>query len=734
MKAIKNDLQQCAAPALKLAIESQQQGHFQQAASHYLAYLRVDPSHSVANHNMGVLALQGDTPASSLAYFMKALESEPAQSYYWVSYIEALLQLGYPDAARDVLSLARQQGQHGAEIDNIAARIDRGGASLSCVQGGMLSRLQGMEPDLQSRDQLVALFSAGRYAEAELLAKSMTEHYPLHGFGWKVLGAVYKQTGQDAAALLAMQKSAELSPDDAAAHSNLGLMYYEMLRLVDAESSLRCALKIDPDFAEAHNNLGLTLEDMGLLADAEACFHRALQIKPDYAEAHSNLGNTLLSRGRTEEAAASYRRALQIKPDYTGAHSNLIFTLDLMVDVDTASLQNERRAWNAKHAAHLYQLRPFANTPEPDRRLRIGYVSADFRRHSAAYAFGAMLTNFDPARFDVFAYSNSMVEDDLTREFKQSVTAWRKIYGLPDDTIADLIREDRIDILVDLSGHSAGNRLLVFARKPAPIQISAWGYAAGTGMTAMDVLFSDPVFVPPEEKPLYAEQVRYLPCAIGFYRHVAVPAVNVLPAMSGRGITFGSFNRLIKNSEATYSAWAKVLRALPDSRMIVKTPAMDDAVTRELVQGYFTREGIAPARIVLQGKTSREAHLAAFSQVDIALDPFPHGGGVTALEGLTMGVPLITLRWPTLTGRVSASIMTTLGLPDWIADTPQQYVDLAVQKASDLSSLAKLRERLRDIFTSSIIGDQAAYMRTVEREYAQLWQEWCARNQVQRDA
>ncbi len=613
----------------------------------------------------------------------------------------------------------------------------------------------------RDRGALTSLFAQGKYFDAEVYARKMIEQFPYHGFGWKVLGALLGRGMITNEALEIMQKAVVLSPDDIDVHLNLGVGYQKLERLDEAEGCFRQALQLNPEYAAGHNSLGTLLQESGRLEEAEGSVRRAIQIKPDYVDAHYNLG-VLLERmnrlkeaeivyrrvlqldpnyaaaycnlgtvlhdlGRLDAASDSFRRSLQLKPDCVVSHSNLLFTLDLMPDKDAVFLSAERHRWGELHAAHLHQHIEHLNVPDAGRRLRIGYVSADFRMHSAAYSFGAMLVNFDRDQFDVIAYSNSNKEDQMTRLFRQNVTEWRNIRSLSDDVVADRIRQDQIDILVDLSGHTVGNRLLVFARKPAPIQISAWGYAAGTGMSAMDVFFTDPVMVPPDEKSLYAEQVRYLPIAIGsFMLGNNCPPVNTLPALSSKIITFGSFNRLVKNSDETYKAWAEILHGCAGSRMIIKTPSLDDADMRGKVMGYFARAGIESERIILQGATSRDEHLATYNQVDMALDPFPHGGGMTALEGLVMGVPMVTLRWPTLQGRISASILTTLGLTDWIAESSSQYVELAIQKASDLHALSVLRQQLRGIFTSSILGNEVAYVRTVEREYRQLWKGWCA--------
>ena len=291
--------------------------------------------------------------------------------------------------------------------------------------------------------------------------------------------------------------------------------------------------------------------------------------------------------------------------------------------------------------------------------MRIGYVSADLRQHSASRTFFGILTQYDRAQFEVYAYSNFGGKGDgFTERFRQGVTVWRDIGYLTDEAVAQLIREDRIDILVDLSGHSAGNRLLVFARKPAPIQITGWGYGSSTGMRAMDVFFTDAVLVPPEDKRYFTEEVRYQSSAWACYTIESFPEVNALPALSEGMLTFGSFNRLSKVSEQAYRAWAQVLLGVPRSRLILKTPELDDAANRERVVGHFTQAGVAPERVMMLGKTPWEEHVQAYHRVDLALDPFPHGGGVTTLEGLMMGVPVITLRWPSIAGRLSASIVT----------------------------------------------------------------------------
>ncbi len=325
----------------------------------------------------------------------------------------------------------------------------------------------------------------------------------------------------------------------------------------------------------------------------------------------------------------------------------------------------------------------------------------------------------------MFAYSNSTTADAVTAIFKAAVTHWRPVAGLADDAVAALIREDAIDILVDLSGHSVGNRLGVFAKRPAPIQITAWGYLTGAGMQAMDVIFADPLLIPEDEKRLYAERVRYLPNGICAFWATPLPYVAALPAATNRALKFGSLNRLCKVSDESFSVWARVLREVPGSRFLIKSAEMDNAVIRQRLLGNFAAAGIDQERIIAVGRTPRQDHLMAFNRVDIALDSFPHGGGVTTLEGLMMGVPVVTLKWPTIVGRLSATILTALGMTDWISATPDEYVEIAVRKAANRDELGQLRRGLRARLNASVIGDTTSYVAAVEQEYTALWKQWC---------
>ncbi|MDD5328411.1 MAG: tetratricopeptide repeat protein [Sulfuricella sp.] len=679
------------AKAMQAAIAHHQAGRLPDANAVCQQILQVAPNHPDPWHLMGVMAYQIGMHDVAIELIGRALELAP----------------NFADAHNNLGNALKEQGKLAEAV--------------KCYQKAIL-----LKPDhAQSHYNLGnARKEQGKLAEAVESYQKAILLKPDYARAHNNLGDALQEQGMLAEAGASYHRALGIDPDLAEVHYNLGCLLKGQGKLEEAAESYRKAIALKPDYADAHNNLGTLLKDQGRSEEAVTHYRQALSIKPDYAPAHNNLGGAFLAQGWLDEAIACLRQALLIKPDDAAVYSNLIFALDMTVGADTQSLQAERKRWSEVCAVAPCDFPLFSNRLDPGRRLRIGYVSADFRKHSAAAVFGLMLAKFDSSAFEVFAYSNSVKEDTNTHLFQQSVTCWKNIVDLPDDAVAELIRQDGIDILVDLSGHSAGNRLLVFARKPAPIQVTAWGYIGGTGMKAMDVFLADPVVVPLEEKQYYAEEVRYLPNVVGAFFPETFPPIEPLPAASAKGITFGSFNRLAKVSEGAFKAWAQILLAIPASRMVFKTAQLDDAVARDRVVRHFIEAGVNSNRIVLLGKTSWQDHMAAFNQIDIALDPFPHGGGVTTLEGLMMGVPVVALRWPTLGGRLSASILTTLGLTDWIAETQEQYVELAIRKAQDLTALAALRRRMRDIFTTSVVGDPQAYVRAVEREYRQLWREY----------
>ena len=544
------------------------------------------------------------------------------------------------------------------------------------------------------------------------------------------LGNVLLSQGRAEEAIACFRRATALEPGLAVAHFNLG----NALAARDALGALqsyRRVLALQPDNVETLNNIAALLRRLGQPSAAAGHLRRALALRPDHAPAHANLAAALIELGETEDAMAHSRRAVELDPGNATVHSDLIFNLNFDVRADTAAQQAERRRWAARHADALSpQAPPRPRDPDPERRLKVGYVSAHFRAYAATFAFGGVLLNHDPKAVEVFCYSDTRDADDLTGLFRARADHWRETSGMSDEAVAVLVRRDGIDILVDLVGHMGGNRLLVFARKPAPVQITAWGEPTGTGLRTMDYLFADPVLVPPAERPLLAERVIDLPAALGFWTPETLPAPGPLPALTNGHVTFGSFNRRAKVTDTTLACWARVMRDLPDARLVLKNKAYGDAVESGALRAALESTGIDPGRVTVLGQTARAEHFAAYRDIDIALDPFPHGGGMTTLDALAMGVPVVTRPGNTISSRLAASCLAALGLTNWIADGAETYAALAVAMARDLDALAALRRDLPGRLAASAQGDPMRYARAVELAYREAWRRCCAKAQA----
>lgn len=491
---------------------------------------------------------------------------------------------------------------------------------------------------------------------------------------------------------------------------------------------LKLALKVNPNYSMAYNDIGVVYQSMGNVKEAMINYGKALELNKDFHEAKNNLGVAYQAKGEPEKAREYFRQALAVNPLYMDASANLIFALDMAEDQTVESLIEARKKWAATFEAPLIpKQKPHLNVNlDPKRKLKIGYCSGDFRLHSASFCFGTMITNFDRENFEVYAYANLQVAPDARTEiFKKSVTGWRDIFNVPDDQVAAMIRKDDIDILVDLSGYSSGTRLQVFALKPGKIQCCGWGYATSTGMKSVDHFLADDVIVPPEEKHLYVENVVYMPNVINYYPHAnVVPDVAPLPALRTGIFTFGSFNRVAKISDSAFKLWSEVLHAVPNSRLLVKINEADPNATKDRIVQILTGHGVDPKRLWFAGKTSLNEHLKTFGDVDTQLDPFPHTGGLTTCDGIICGVPTLTYKHPTIVGRLTASMMHTVGLDDFIAETKEDYVRIAVEKSKDLEGLARVRASLRERFEKSPLGDSVGYCRAVENLYRKMWEDY----------
>lgn len=877
---------------LRQGVEHHRADRLLEAERLYRMILQVQPDHPDANHNLGVLAVQMNQAAAGVPYFKKAVEANPKQGQYWVSYIEALIQSEQIDAARQVLELGYQRGLNGTAVETLASRLGNSVplASVSNDQGNGLppappEPAQGGKenpatnfcetgrtarktaaphintPSHQERERLVYLFNEERYSEATVLAQKMTSRFPGHGFGWKVLGAIFMRQGKARDALTPLRNAVSLSPQDAEAHCNLGITLKNLSLLGEAATSCRRALEIRPDYAEAYNNLAASLIDMDLMDEAEASCRRALEIRPDYAEAHCNLGIIFKSLGRLDESEASYRKSLEINPNYAETHNNLGIILQMVGRLDEAAascrraleirsdyaeaynnlgvvlvdmgkldeaVTSYRRALEIKpdyaeaynnignilnefgwldeaeisfrraieirpdyaeahnnlsgtlkdmgrvgeaeaiirkaleikpdyfkaHSNMLFMLSysptsnptccfdealrygqkvtskvryPFSRwlcekTPS---RLRIGLVSGDFRNHPVGFFLENLLTHIDLESVVLIAYSTAYESDALTERIKPYFAVWRQVTGYDDGAAANLIHEDGVHVLLDLSGHTRRNRLPIFAWKPAPIQVSWLGYFATTGVAEIDYLIADPWTLLTSEEVYFTEKVWRLPeTRLCFTPPDVSIEISPLPVLENGYITFGCFNNLTKMNDDVVALWSRVLESVKNSRLFLKAKQLNSASVKQQTLERFAAHGVTADRLILEGAESRDKYFAAYHKVDIALDPFPFPGGTTSVESLWMGVPVLTLGGARFLSRQGVGIMMNAGMSEWVAYNVDDYLTFAVSHAEDRNRLSILRSTLRQHMLSSPMMDGLRFAKNFEVALRNMWYIW----------
>jgi protein O-GlcNAc transferase len=591
----------------------------------------------------------------------------------------------------------------------------------------LVRRVIRLKPDSAEAHNTLGLVLAGKgeFEGAVDSFRRAIQINPNQGEWCVNLGNALKKVGQIDEAIALYRRAIGLKPDLADAYNNLGNGLRDKGQLEEAISSYRQAIWLKPGYAEAHNNLGNGLMDNGQFEEAIASYRQAIGLKPDYARAHDNLGNALVGMGQLDEAIALHRKAIRLKPDFVEAHSNLVYAIHFHAGYDAKMIQEEHQRWNQSRAEPLRKsILPHGNNRDPDRRLRIGYVSGDFREHVVGRNLLPILREHDRGQVEIFCYANRVREDNLTLQIRDCADSWRSIFGLSDSRGADLIRADRIDILVDLSVHTAGNRLLIFAQKPAPVQATYLGYCSSTGLETMDYRLSDPYLDPPEsDLSVYTERTIRLPESYWCYSALGPTPEPSPPPVEATGyITFGCLNKFAKVS-AALDLWAEILQSVERSRLIVHSLAETHL---DAVRKRFADNGISPDRLEFPGRQAWPEYVRTYGRIDIALDPFPWGGGITTCDALWMGVPVVSLNGRTAVGRGGVSILSNIGLPELVARTPRQYVEIAAGLAGDLPRLAELRRTLRQRMESSPLMDARRFARNIEAAYRKMWRNWCA--------
>ena len=572
----------------------------------------------------------------------------------------------------------------------------------------------------------VALSHKGCIEEAMAAYRRALEIRPNHAESHNNLGNALKDAGRSDEAIAEYHRALQLKPDDAMARCNLGTALMEKGCTDEGITAFRHAIQLRPDYTEAHIHLGSALRDQGDIDAASTAFRRALELNPRSAEAHNNMGVVLRDQGCLDEAIAAYRRAIQINPDDAGVHSNLVYTLHFHPGHDDRTIAEEHRRWNVQFADPLKQfILPHANDRNSERRLRIGYVSPDFRKQSEAFFVAPLLEAHDHSQFEIHCYASVARPDDVTGRLRRCSDVWHDVLGQSDHDVAEQVRRDGIDILMDMTMHMAGNRLLVFARKPAPIQVAWLAYPGSTGLEVIDYRFTDSYMDPPSVDSPYCSEspVRLPDCWVSYHPLTDEPPVNPLPAANTGYVTYGCLNNFCKVNDPVLELWADVLREVEGSRLLLLAPA---GSSRQRIFDKLSQLGISNGRVEFAGRLPRSDYLKLHHRIDIALDTLPYNGSTTSCDAFWMGVPVVSLLGNTAAGRVGLGILSLLNLPELAARTADEFVRAAERLARNLTRLAELRESLRQRMESSPLMDSPRFARNIEAAYRKMWRAWCA--------
>jgi predicted O-linked N-acetylglucosamine transferase (SPINDLY family) len=708
---------------LQTALGHHQAGRVRDAEAVYRQILADQPNHPDALHLLGIVENQSGRPQNAAELIRRAIAVNPNYADFHQTLGLVLGRMGRADEAlaahRRAVELNPQHRQ--AHFDLANHLMMRGQIEHAIAE---YRKAIAINPQFAEAYQNLgcALHRAGNLDAAEAHLRRAVAIQPKMPDAYNNLGGVLAARVRLAEAVAAYRQALSLRPDFAAAMSNLGSALRLLGQRAEAIQVLRRAVQLAPDLPEAFNNLGIVLKDDGQLDEAVATYRKCLALRPNMADATNNLGNAYKDCGNVRDTVACYGRALALGPKEPGIHSNLVYTLQFHPGYDDESLFREQRRWNELHAVPLKaSIRPHENDRSPDRKLRVGYVSAYFYSQAESFFVAPLLENHDRRQFEIHCYASVVRPDQFTTRLRSAADGWHEVLGWPDAELTEQIRRDRIDVLIDLAMHMAHNRMLVFARKPAPVQIAWLAYPGGTGLDAMDYRITDAFMDPPQyPTTYYREQSWRLPdCWCCYDPMCDLPPA---PPRADGPIRFGSINNPCKNNDAILSLWARIMSGVPDSRLLMQSFS---EVDKARIRSIFHRGGVAPERIEFVPRKRRNDYLRLYDSIDIGLDPLPYNGITTTCDALWLGVPVVTLAGQTAAGRAGVSILSTVGLTELIARTQEQYVQIVTQLAGDPPRLAQLRSTLRERMTQSPMMDGPGFARKMESAYRQMWRQWC---------
>lgn len=752
---------------LQAAYEYFQAGNLENAEILYKKVLKIKPDNIDALHNLGILYYQRGDYDSAIKYIRKELQynAEDANAYNNLGL--AYEGKGQLDEAvtfyREALQLDPNLAIVYYNLGNALKGICDGDEAIACYQKALqlephltyaCNNLGIVQKDKGNVDEAITYFQRALKLDPNLSQtwynlglcyhnKRLTDDAmacfqkalqlnPYYVEAYCNLGTVLQENGCFDKAVECYQKAIHLdhkmSPQQADANCNLGIVFQLKGLYDDAITFFRKALQIDPDHIKAYNNLGIVLQKKGLIEEAITCYKKALQLDPNHPDVYNNLGNACRDNGKLSEAEQYLRMAVQLKPDHAISHSNILLLMNYDSRYNAQAIFQAHLESSKQLAEHLSSIPTHDNVCEPGRRLRIGYVSPDFRRHSVAYFIEPVLLAHNREHFEIFCYSDVPFPDDVTKRIEVYADQWRYIVGMSDEKVFDMICGDKIDILIDLAGHTAYNRMLLFACKPAPVQVSWIGYPATVGLSAMNYKIVDKYTDPPGmTEQFYTEQLMRMPESFLCYLpYNESPEVGPLPILERGHITFGSFNFFAKMSPEVFSVWGKILKEVPESHLVLKTRSLADKATRRFTINSFAEEGVGEERIELFPiAPSIRSHLDFYNRVDIGLDTFPYNGTTTTCEALWMGVPVITLEGLSHVSRVGVSLLSNVGLHSFIAKTEEEYIEKALHLANDIDRLQMLRRDLRSMIAQSTLCNRERFTSNLEDIFRSIWKTWC---------
>jgi protein O-GlcNAc transferase len=720
-----------ASAQCSLGLILMQTGRAAAAIEAYRQALRMRPNDPAALNNLGIALRMAGRLDESIAAYRQAAGLRPGFAEALRNLGDALCAKGQADESIEVCrqSLALLPA-------NAYALLSLGNALM--LKGELAEAIEVLRQAVVKEPRLAeafvslskALSQDGRDEEAASAAERAIALRPDYGDAYDNLSMALRRLDRFEEAATAAKRAIELGPRSVEAQLNLGMALNGLERHEDAVTAYRQAVAIQPDYAKAWHNLGLTLALLHQYDEADAAYQKALSLMPVDAKVHKNLGLLYRDQGRLDEAIAVMRRATELNRTDPTCHSNLIFAMSGVPGIEPEEILGEARSWNQRHAAALAaEVRPHRNDRSPDRRLRIGYVSADLYRHVVGRSFLPLVSHHDHERFEVYCYASGGLQDELRGRIRACTDVWRDIGRLKDAEAAELIREDRIDILVDLALHTAGNRLLVFARKPAPVQVSFLGYPGTTGLREIEYRLTDPYLDPPGmHDDQYSEESIRLANNYWCYDPGAeampaeLPGAEA-PSVRAGSVTFGSMNNFLKVSPAALDLWARLLGAVARARLLLYA---NPGRHLQSVLDRFAAAGVGAERIEFVPRQGWSAYIRTFGRIDVALDTFPYGGGITTLDALWMGTPVVTLAGKTAVGRGGVSILNNLGLAELVAESPEKYVEIAAALAGDAARLREFRREIRPRMEASPLMDGRRYAADVEAAFRMLWRRWCA--------